>query len=122
MTVRRVVPGIITACAIALVPITMAAQRRGTPNPLRMLTKTIYTAKTEFSRRVPPYVVGQEGGLTAHLSRITARFEAYPETSKVTMTLKVGGTTIEKTSVPDWCGPFPVRVHPDRCGGRERRR
>jgi hypothetical protein len=116
MIVRRVVPGMIAACAIVLVPITMAAQGRGTPNPLRMLTKTIYTPKTEFFAVYRPYVVGQEGRLTAHLSRITDRFEAYPETSKVTMTLKVGGTTMEKTSVPDRSGHFPFAFTPTVAG------
>ena len=71
------------------------AQGRGNPNPLRMLTKTIYTPKTEFFAVYRPYVVGQEGRLTAHLSRITDRYEAYPESSQLSLTLSVAGKTLE---------------------------
>jgi hypothetical protein len=65
MTVRRVVPGIIAACAIVLVPITMAAQGRGTPNPLRMLTKTIHTPKTAGA---PSYNCGEDGQETRRIA------------------------------------------------------
>src|SRR5205085_2358345 len=71
---------------------------------------------TEFYAAYRPYVVGQEGRFTAHLSHITDRFEAYPVTSKVTMTIAVGGTTIEKTSVPDRSGHFPFAFTPTVAG------
>ena len=48
MTARRFVPAIIGLSLIVLVPITIAAQGRGNPNPLRTINKTIYTPKTEF--------------------------------------------------------------------------
>ena len=116
MTLRRIVL-VVSVCAMCVLSAAATrAQGRGNPNPLRMLTKTIYTPKTEFFAVYRPYVVGQEGRLTAHLSRITDRFEAYPETSKVTMTLKVGGTTIEKTSVPDRSGHFPFAFTPTVAG------
>jgi hypothetical protein len=91
---------LLTGLACVLLVSMAAAQGRGTPNPLRMLTRTIYTPKTELFAVYRPYVVGQEGRLTAHMSRITDRFEAYPESSPLTLTLTVGGGTIEK-SKPD---------------------
>jgi multidrug efflux pump subunit AcrA (membrane-fusion protein) len=90
-----------TVCGLCALLTTIAvAQQRGTPNPLRMLTKTVYTPKTEFFAVYRPYVVGQEGRLTAHMSRITDRYEAYPENSQLALTLSVGGATIQK-SKPD---------------------
>ena len=87
---------VVTACALSVVATIATAQGRGNPNPLRMITKTIYTPRTEFFAVYRPYVVGQEGRLTAHMSRITDRFEAYPENVQLTLTLTVGGATIEK--------------------------
>src|SRR6266705_2342963 len=106
MTARRFVPGLIGVCLIALVPITIAAQGRGNPNPLRTITKTIYTPKTEFYAVYRPYVVGQEGRLSAHLTHITDRFEAYPMNTNVTLRLTVGATTIEKTAMAERSGVF----------------
>lgn len=91
---------VVTACALSVVATIATAQGRGNPNPLRMITKTIYTPRTEFFAVYRPYVVGQEGRLTAHMSRITDRFEAYPENAQLTLTLTVGGATIER-SKPD---------------------
>ena len=92
---------VLTACALSVVAAAIVnAQGRGNPNPLRMITKTIYTPRTEFFAVYRPYVVSQEGRLTAHMSRITDRFEAYPENSQLTFTLAVGGSRIEK-SKPD---------------------
>lgn len=116
MTARRLGPCTVGIFLIVLTPIAITAQGRGTPNLLRMLTKTIYTPTTEFFAVYRPYVVGQEGRFTAHLSRITDRFEAYPVVSKVTMTLAVGGTIIEKTSVPDRSGHFPFAFTPTVAG------
>jgi len=96
MTLRRTSIALIGCGLVA----TVAFAQRGNPNPLRMLTKTIYTPKTEFFAVYRPYVVGQEGRLTAHMSRITDRYEAYPESSELTLTLTVGGATIQK-SKPD---------------------
>ena len=87
---------VVTACALSVVATIATPQGRGNPNPLRMITKTIYTPRTEFFAVYRPYVVGQEGRLTAHMSRITDRFEAYPENVQLTLTLTVGGATIEK--------------------------
>lgn len=87
---------VVTGCALSVVATIATAQGRGNPNPLRMITKTIYTPRTEFFAVYRPYVVGQEGRLTAHMSRITDRFEAYPENVQLTLTLTVGGATIEK--------------------------
>jgi len=106
MTARRFVPGIIGLCLIVLVPITIAAQGRGNPNPLRTINKTIYTPKTEFFAVYRPYVVGQEGRLSAHLTHITDRFEAYPVNTNVTFRLTVGGTTIEETAMTERSGVF----------------
>ncbi len=92
----RCVRIVVTACALSFVSTIATAQGRGNPNPLRMITKTIYTPRTEFFAVYRPYVVGQEGRLTAHMSRITDRFEAYPENAQLTLTLTVGGATIEK--------------------------
>ena len=75
---------VVTACALCVVATIATAQGRGNPNPLRMITKTIYTPRTEFFAVYRPYVVGQEGRLTAHMSRITDRFEAYPENVQLT--------------------------------------
>src|SRR5436190_76031 len=115
MTARRCVRGIIGVCLAVLVPVTMTAQGqggaapgqgaaaagRGNPNPLRTVTKTIYTRKTEFFAVYRPYVVGQEGRFSAHLTHITDRFEAYPVNTTVTFRLAVGGTTIEKTAMAE---------------------
>jgi multidrug efflux pump subunit AcrA (membrane-fusion protein) len=94
--VRAAAVGLLCASLTAIA----LAQQRGNPNPLRMITKTIYTPRTEFFAVYRPYVVGQEGRLTAHMSRITDRFEAYPENSQLTFTLTVGGAKVEK-SKPD---------------------
>ena len=103
MNARRAIPVSIVVWLL-VITIGIAAQAqgqgRGNPNPLRMLTKTIYTARTEFFAVYRPYVVGQDGRLTAHMSNITDRFEAYPENSQLTLTLAVGGATIQK-SKPD---------------------
>jgi hypothetical protein len=96
------IPGLLAICL--LTPIAVAAQAqgqgRGNPNLLRMLTKTIYTPRTEFFAVYRPYIVGQEGRLTAHMSHITDRFVAYPEQSQLTLTLTIEGATIQKTK-PD---------------------
>src|SRR5262245_33431694 len=99
MSTRRVVPGLAAVGLIALMPIALTGQApgrgRGNPNPLRMVTKTIYTPNTEFFAVYRPYVLGQEGRLTAHMSRITDRFEAYPENSQLSLTLNIAGKTME---------------------------
>ena len=59
MTLRRTSIALI-GCGLAA---TVAFAQRVNPNPLRMLTKTIYTPKTEFFAVYRPYVVGQEGRL-----------------------------------------------------------
>ena len=93
---------VLTVCAVCVLSTTIAAaQGRGNPNPLRMLTKTIYTPKTEFFAVYRPYVVGQEGRLTAHMSRITDRYEAYAESSQLSLTLTVGGNTITVNTPTD---------------------
>jgi hypothetical protein len=99
MTSRHIVRAVVF-CVLCASLTTIALAQRGNPNPLRMLTKTIYTPRTEFFAVYRPYVVGQEGRLTAHMSRITDRYEAYPENSQLTLTLTVGGATIQK-SKPD---------------------
>ena len=100
MTARCIVRAAALCVLCAFLTMTALAQQRGNPNPLRMLTKTIYTPRTEFFAVYRPYVVGQEGRLTAHMSRITDRYEAYPENSQLTLMLTVGGATIQK-SKPD---------------------
>jgi hypothetical protein len=93
MNVRRFVPGIIALVLIGLTAITVGAQGRGTP-------------KTEFFAVDRPYVVGQEGRFSAHLTHITDRCEAYPVNTNVTLRLVVGGTTIEKTALTERFGVF----------------
>jgi len=122
MSTRRIVPALIAACLIALMPIALAAQGRGqgrgNPNPLRMLTKTIYTPNTEFFAVYRPYVVGQEGRLTAHMSRITDRFEAYPENSQLSLTLNIGSKTMEvaKPTEVERSGHFAFAFTPTVAG------
>jgi len=93
-----------------------AAQGRGTPNPLRTITKTAYTPKTEFFAVYRPYVVGQEVRFSAHLTHITDRFEAYPVGTNVTLRLTVGGTTIEKTAMTERSGVFFFLFTPTAAG------
>jgi hypothetical protein len=95
MSARRTWNVLAVSAVCMLAAATSGAQGRGNPNPLRMLTKTIYTPRTEFFAVYRPYVVGQEGRLTAHMSRISDRYEAYPETSQLSLTLTVAGKTIE---------------------------
>ncbi len=123
MTARRFAPGIIGVCLAVLVPIAIAAQGqgaaapgRGNPNPLRTITKTIYTPKTEFYAVYRPYVVGQEGRLSAHLTHITDRFEAYPVNTNVTLRLTIGGMTIEKTATAERSGVFFFLFTPTAAG------
>ena len=123
MTARRFAPGIIGVCLAVLVPIAIAAKGqgaaapgRGNPNPLRTITKTIYTPKTEFYAVYRPYVVGQEGRLSAHLTRITDRFEAYPVNTSVTLKLTIGGMTIEKTAMTERSGVFFFLFTPTAAG------
>jgi hypothetical protein len=110
MTARYVVPGISALCVIALLPMTAAAQApapgRGNPNPLRTVTRTIYTPRTEFFAVYRPYVVGQDGRFSAHLTHITDRFEAYPVGTTVTLHLTAGGQTIDKTAMAERSGVF----------------
>ena len=115
----RCVRVLFAACALSLVASTIVnAQVRGNPNPLRMVTKTIYTPRTEFFAVYRPYVVGQEGRLTAHISRITDRYEAYPENSQLSMTLVVGGNTIElaKPTEVERSGHFAFTFTPTAAG------
>jgi hypothetical protein len=110
MTAHRLVVATISICLV--MPLAAQAQGRGngTPNPLRLLTRTIYTEKTELFAAYRPYVVGQESRFTAHLTRITDRFEAYPTSAKVVISFTVGGMTVEKTSTPDRSGVFPIAI------------
>ncbi len=70
------------------------------------MTARRFPPKTEFFAVYRPYVVGQEGRLSAHLTHITDRFEAYPVNTNVTFRLTVGGTTIEKTAMTERSGVF----------------
>jgi hypothetical protein len=65
-----------------------------------------------------PYVVGQEGRLTAHMSRITDRFEAYPENSQLSLTLTVAGKTMEvgKPAEVERSGHFAFAFTPTVAG------
>lgn len=120
MTAQRIALGMIAVGLIGLVTIPHAAQAqgqgRGNPNPLRTVTKTIYTPRTEFFAVYRPYVVGQEGRFSAHLTHITDRFAAYPVGANVTLKLAAGDQTIEKTAMTERSGVFYFLFTPTAAG------
>lgn len=114
---RRMLWTALSMCLVCLVAMSLvSAQGRGNPNPLRTITRTIYTPKTEFFAVYRPYVIGQEGRFSAHLTHMTDRFEAYPVGTNVAMRLTVGGSTVENTAMTERSGVFYFLFTPTAAG------
>ena len=94
-------------------------QGRGNAGPqLRILTQTFYTPNTEIFAVYRPYVVGQEGRFSPHLTKIEDHFVAMTDTdAKVTITLSVGGVTSQPIAATmDRPGAFRAQFTPTKVG------
>ena len=106
-------------CLLVLPGLQTAAQGQagqGRGNGLRTAFRTFYTPKTELFATYIPFVVNQPSRVTAHLTRITDRFEAVAN-AKVTVTLTVDGVNAEQTiTAPARSGVFRAMLTPTKAG------
>jgi len=94
----------------------LAAQAPANPSPLRAVTRTLYSEKTELFAEFRPLIVGQTTRLTAHLTRLGESFRARSE-GKVSLTLSVDDAVVQaRTGAPERPGVFRLMVTPTKPG------
>jgi hypothetical protein len=117
--------GVLLACvlgfSVASVGLSAQGQGQGRGNAgpqLRTLTQTFYTPRTEIFAVYRPYVVGQEGRFSPHLTRIEDHFVAMTDAdAQVTLTLSVGGVvTGPVAATMDRPGAFRATFTPTKAG------
>src|SRR3954463_3204257 len=97
-------------------PVFVAAQTTKSAPPLRAVSRTLYSDKTELFAEFRPLIVGQATRLTAHLTKVGDRFQAYTE-AKVKLTLTVGDAVLQSgTDAPERPGVFRIMVTPSKAG------
>ena len=80
------------------------------------MSRALYSDKTELFAEFRPLIVGQATRLTAHLTKVGDRFQAYTE-GKAKLTLTVGDAVLQSgTDVPERPGVFRIMVTPAKAG------
>ena len=105
------------AIAVAIGSATpIAAQTPTPPTPLRNVTRTMYTPRTELFAEFRPLIVGESVRITAHLTKMGAVFRPYAEgTVKLTLTVDSAETGVTATG-PERAGVFRLPITPTRAG------
>jgi hypothetical protein len=108
----------LAVCLLASVclPAFGQAQNANAGTALSAVTRTMYTNRTELFAEFRPLIAGQATRLTAHLTKLGERFQAYSE-GKVKLTLTIGDSVLEsRTEAPERPGVFRLMVTPPKAG------